>query len=91
MKKQSKIENGQNVMDTSNFKILENSRKARISILIILCSVGFFIRYYFFPEDLPFLGDAVLPTSKYLDIGHFKKGFATHIIPKFIFTYQTIF
>ena len=47
MKKQSKIENGQNVMETSNFKILENSRKARISILIILCSVGFFIRYYF--------------------------------------------
>ena len=80
MKKQSKIENGQNVMDTSNFKILENSRKARISILIILCSVGFFIRYYFFPEDLPFLGDAIgyfWYANDMAILGNFPEGYTT--------------
>lgn len=34
---------------------------------------------------LPFKGDEVIPSEKYLNIGIFKKGFATAILPKFIF------
>ena len=34
---------------------------------------------------LPFLGDEIIPSKKYLNIGNFKKGFATDIIPKYIF------
>tara|TARA_Y100001936_G_scaffold7864_1_gene6987 strand:- start:8224 stop:9861 length:1638 start_codon:yes stop_codon:yes gene_type:complete len=83
MKKQSKIENEQNVMEISNLKILENSRKARISILIILCSIGFFIRYYFFPEDLPFLGDAIgyfWYANDMAILGNFPEGYTTKTV-----------
>ena len=37
---------------------------------------------------LPFKGDEVTPSDKYLNIGNFKKGFATDIIPKFVFKHK---
>ena len=39
---------------------------------------------------LPFKGDEVLPTEKYLNIGIFKKGFATKILPKYIFKHKLL-
>lgn len=34
---------------------------------------------------LPFEGDEFTPSKKYLNIGNFKKGFATNIFPKYVF------
>ncbi len=39
---------------------------------------------------LPFKGDEVLPSEKYLNIGIFKKGFATKILPKYIFKHKSL-
>ena len=39
---------------------------------------------------LPFKGDEVLPSDKYLNIGIFKKGFATKILPKYIFKHKLL-
>lgn len=39
---------------------------------------------------LPFKGDEVLPSEKYLNIGIFKKGFATQILPKYIFKHKLL-
>ncbi len=40
---------------------------------------------------LPFLGDEIVPSEKYLNIGNFKKGFATDIVPKYIFKHKNQF
>jgi len=59
------------------FSVLDNSRKIRIIFLAVLGTIGFSLRLYFFPEDLPLIGDA----SRYFwyanDIsilGHFPEG-----------------
>ena len=48
--------------ENRNFNIysfFKNSHKTRIIYLVILCFSSLSFRMYFFPEDLPFLGDAV--------------------------------
>ncbi len=48
-----------------------------------------FIKWYRIGH-LPFIGDEVSPSEKYLNIGTFKKGFATKILPKFIFKHKSL-
>jgi len=75
MKKNENDERGLN-----KHSIFQNSHKLRIAYLAILCvgSLGF--RLYFYPEDLPFLGDAVGYFWYANDIsilGNFPEGYTT--------------
>jgi len=47
-----------------------------------------YIKWYLLGH-LPFLGDERTPSEKYLKIGHFKKGFATNIFPKYVYKHKT--
>ena len=83
MKKEHNIKNERKLRTLNDINIFEDSRKIRISILIILCAIGFSIRFYFFPEDLPFLGDAIgyfWYANDMSILGNFPEGYTTKTV-----------
>ena len=65
------------------FSVLDNSRKIRIIFLAVLGTIGFSLRLYFFPEDVPLIGDAsgyFWYANDISILGHFPEGHLSGIV-----------